>query len=121
MGKIVIRISVNRYSGIIVCTGGGVRPLIDVIPSPVIANGTEWSEAISSKSAAAFVFPPPVVPLIRGRKTARMILPDEKLNLGVGEKSKHQTTGKLGNEHNFTNNFRSPLYIKVIKKKDLCK
>ncbi len=38
MGKIVIRISVIRYSGIIVCAGGGVRPLIDVIPSPVIAR-----------------------------------------------------------------------------------
>ena len=38
MGKIVIRISVIRYSGIIVCAVGGVRPLIDVIPSPVIAN-----------------------------------------------------------------------------------
>ena len=38
MGKIVIRISVIRYSGIIVCAVGDVRPLIDVIPSPVIAN-----------------------------------------------------------------------------------
>ena len=36
--KIVIRISVIRYSGIIVCAGGGVRSLIDVIPSHVIAN-----------------------------------------------------------------------------------
>ncbi len=37
MGKIVIRVFVNRYSGIIVCTSGGFRPLINVIPSPVIA------------------------------------------------------------------------------------
>ena len=34
----VIRVSVIRYSGIIVCAGGGVCLLIDVIPSPVIAN-----------------------------------------------------------------------------------
>ena len=33
MVKIVI-----RYSGIIVCAGGVFRPLIDVIPSHVIAN-----------------------------------------------------------------------------------
>ena len=33
MGKIVI-----RYSRIIACAGGGVRPLIDVISSPVTAN-----------------------------------------------------------------------------------
>ena len=32
-GRVVI-----RYSGIIVCTGSGVRPLIDVIPSLVIAT-----------------------------------------------------------------------------------
>ena len=38
MVKIVIRISVIRYSGIIVCAGGGVRTLIDVISSPVIAR-----------------------------------------------------------------------------------
>ncbi len=38
MGKIVIRISVIRYSGIIACADGGVRPLIDVIPSLVIEN-----------------------------------------------------------------------------------
>ena len=37
-GKIVIRVFVNRYSGIIVCAGGGVRPLIDDIPSLVIAR-----------------------------------------------------------------------------------
>ena len=38
MGENVIRISVIRYSGIIVCAGGGVHPLIDVIPRPVITN-----------------------------------------------------------------------------------
>ena len=38
MGEIVIRISVIRYSEIIVCAVGGVRPLIDVIPRLVIAN-----------------------------------------------------------------------------------
>ena len=38
MGENVIRISVIRYSGIIVCAGGCVRPLIDMILSPVIAN-----------------------------------------------------------------------------------
>ena len=37
-GKVVIRVSVIRYSGIIVCAGSGVLPLIDVIPSLVIAN-----------------------------------------------------------------------------------
>ncbi len=36
MGKIVIRISVIRYSGIIACADGGVRPLIDAIPEFVI-------------------------------------------------------------------------------------
>ena len=48
MGKIVIRISVIRYSGIIVCAGCGARPLIDVIPSPVIVNGMESSEVKQS-------------------------------------------------------------------------
>ncbi len=33
-----IRISVIRYSGIIVCAAGGMRPSIGVIPCPVIAN-----------------------------------------------------------------------------------
>ena len=49
MGKIVIRISVIRYSGIIACTGGGVRPLIGVIPSPVIVIPTKSGEAIPSE------------------------------------------------------------------------
>ena len=53
IGKIVIRISVIRYSGIIVCAGGGFRPLINVIPSPVIAIPTKSGEAIPSKVAAA--------------------------------------------------------------------
>ena len=51
MGKIVIRISVIRYSGIIVCAVGSVRPLIDVIPSPVIAIPTKSGEAIPYKAA----------------------------------------------------------------------
>ncbi len=34
----VYSLFVIRYSEIIVCTGGGFRPLINVIPSPVIAN-----------------------------------------------------------------------------------
>ena len=37
-GNVVIRVSVIRYSGIIVCTGSGVRLLIDVIPGLVIAT-----------------------------------------------------------------------------------
>ena len=36
MGKIVIRISVIRYSGIIACADDGACPLIDVIPEFVI-------------------------------------------------------------------------------------
>ena len=31
-------------------------------------------------------FPPPVVPLVGGRKAVRKILPDEKLNLWLGER-----------------------------------
>ena len=54
MVKIVIRISVIRYSGIIVCAGGCVRPLIDVIPSQVIATPTKSGEAIPSKAATAY-------------------------------------------------------------------
>ena len=37
-GFSVIRVFVNRKSGIIVCTAGGVRPLFDVIPKYVIAT-----------------------------------------------------------------------------------
>ena len=52
MGENVIRISVIRYSGIIVCAGGCVRPLIDMILIPVIANDHAIMRACERESEA---------------------------------------------------------------------
>ena len=58
MGKIVIRVFVIRYSGIIVCAAGDVCPLFDVIPQPVILSSASAGRRIPSKAAT---------PLLKGK------------------------------------------------------
>ena len=59
-GNVVIRVSVIRYSGIIVCAGSGVRPLIDVIPSLVIA--TRMRRGSNPFQSGHRLFRPPISP-----------------------------------------------------------